>query len=194
MPDRNNYAPRLGLAYRLGDNTTIRAGFGVFYAYTGGGAAVNNMLSTPPFFVFVNLNSEPDHAADPHVPICFPVRETTTTGVSSNQDLNQRTGYLYNYNLNIQRQLRPGLLFETGFMGNTGQKQYGSVLLNQPRLPAEQGQSGVVPDAHAVSDPAARIQPEHELPVEQLQRRLREVRAAACGTTFPTRSHTPSRN
>jgi len=26
-------------------------------------------------------------------------------------------------------------LFEVGFMGNTGQKQYGSVLLNQPRLP-----------------------------------------------------------
>src|SRR5262249_55157813 len=54
-----------------------------------------------------------------------------------NQDLNQRTGYLYNYNLNIQRQLRPSLLLEAGYMGNTGQKQYGSVLLNQPRLPSD---------------------------------------------------------
>ena len=57
--------------------------------------------------------------------------------MSSNQDLNQRTGYLYNYNLNVQHQIRPGLLLETGFMGNTGQKQYGSVLLNQPALPSD---------------------------------------------------------
>jgi hypothetical protein len=67
----------------------------------------------------------------------FPGPETSTTGVSSNQDLNQRTGYLYNYNLNIQHQIRPGLLVETGYMGNTGQKQYGSVLVNQPRLPVD---------------------------------------------------------
>jgi len=47
----------------------------------------------------------------------FPGPEKTTTAVSSNQDLNQRTGYLYNYNFNIQHQLRPGLLIETGFIG-----------------------------------------------------------------------------
>jgi hypothetical protein len=134
--DWNNYAPRFGIAYRAANNTTVRAGFGVFYAYTGGGAAVNNMLSTPPFFVFANLTSSP---STPQIRMSdlFPGPETSTTGVSSNQDLNQRTGYLYNYNLNIQQQIRPGLLLETGYMGNTGQKQYGSVLLNQPRLPVD---------------------------------------------------------
>jgi hypothetical protein len=133
-PDKNNFAPRFGIAYRLANNTTIRSGFGIFYAYTGGGAAVNNMLSTPPFFVFANLTSSP---TTPQIRMAdlFPGPEKSTTGVSSNQDLNQRTGYLYNYNLNIQHQVRPGLLLETGYMGNTGQKQYGSVLLNQPRLP-----------------------------------------------------------
>jgi len=57
--DKNNFAPRFGMAYRLGNNTTVRTGFGIFYGYTGGGAAVNNMLSTPPFFVFANLTSSP---------------------------------------------------------------------------------------------------------------------------------------
>ncbi|MCZ2152117.1 MAG: TonB-dependent receptor [Bryobacterales bacterium] len=133
-PDKNNYSPRFGLAYRLGSNTTIRAGFGIFYAFSGGGAAVNNMMSTPPFFVFANLVSSP---TIPQIRMSdlFPGPEKSTTGVSSNQDLMQRTGYLYNYNLNIQHQIRPGLLIESGYMGNTGQKQYGSVLLNQPRLP-----------------------------------------------------------
>jgi hypothetical protein len=136
LPDKNNLAPRFGIAYRLGNNTTIRSGFGVFYAYTGGGAAVNNMLSTPPFFVFANLTSSP---TTPQIKMSdlFPGPDKSTTGVSSNQDLQQRTGYLYNYNLNIQQQVRPGLLIETGFMGNTGQKQYGSILVNQPRLPQD---------------------------------------------------------
>jgi hypothetical protein len=132
--DKNNYAPRFGLAYRVRNNTTVRAGAGVFYAYTGGGAAVNNMMSTAPYFVFVTLNSDPTRPTL-RVSDLFPGPEKTTTAVSSNQDLNQRTGYLYNYNFNIQHQLRPGLLIETGFIGNTAQKQYGPVLLNQPTLP-----------------------------------------------------------
>ena len=47
-PDKNNYGPRAGLAYRLTNNTTIRSGFGVFYAYTGGGAALGNMIRGVP--------------------------------------------------------------------------------------------------------------------------------------------------
>src|SRR5581483_2685934 len=135
-PDKNNFGPRVGLAYRMTNSTTVRSGFGIFYAYSGGGAAVNNMLSTPPFFVFANLVSSP---TTPQIRMSdlFPAASQSTTGVSSNQDLHQRTGYLYNYNLNIQHQIRPGLLLETGYMGNTGQKQYGSVLLNQPSLPAD---------------------------------------------------------
>ena len=131
--DANNYAPRFGLAYRLGSNSTIRAGVGVFYAFTGGGAAFNNMNSTPPYFVFVNLTSSPTRP-EIRMSDLFPGPEKTTSAVGSNQDLNQRTGYIYNYNLNIQHQLRPGLLLETGFMGNTAHKQYGNMLMNQPRL------------------------------------------------------------
>ncbi len=134
-PDRNNYAPRLGMAYRLGSSTVIRGGAGIFYAFSGGGAAVGNMMSTPPYFVFVTLTSS---STRPEIRMSdlFPGPEKTTSAVNSNQDLNQRTGYLYNYNLNIQHQLKPGLLIETGYIGNTGQKQYGSVLMNQPRLPS----------------------------------------------------------
>lgn len=132
--DANNFGPRFGLAYRVTNKTVVRTGFGVFYGFTGGGAAVNNMMSTPPFFVFANLVSSPTRP-EIRMSDLFPGPERSTTGVSSNQDLQQRTGYLYSYNLNIQQQIKPGLLVEAGFMGNTGQKQYGSVLLNQPRLP-----------------------------------------------------------
>jgi outer membrane receptor protein involved in Fe transport len=32
-PDRNNWAPRLGLAYQLGQKTVIRSGYGVSYVH-----------------------------------------------------------------------------------------------------------------------------------------------------------------
>jgi outer membrane receptor protein involved in Fe transport len=35
-PDRNNVGPRVGFAYRLGSNTVLRGGGGIFYASTTG--------------------------------------------------------------------------------------------------------------------------------------------------------------
>jgi hypothetical protein len=153
-PDKNNYGPRAGLAYRLTNNTTIRSGFGVFYAYTGGGAALGNMLSTAPFFVFVTLNSDPTRPTF-RVADLFPGPEKTTTAVGGNQDLNQRTGYFYNYNLNIQHQLRPGLLVEASYLGNTAQKQYGPVLVNQPRLPVNK----ITPESYLTRIPYPTLAP-----------------------------------
>lgn len=134
-PDRNNYAPRFGFAYRLTSRTTIRSGAGVFYVYNGGGPSLTSMMSTPPYFVYATLVSSPTRP-EIRVQDLFPPPDKSATGVTRNQDLNQRTGYLYNYNLNVQHQIRPGLLVEAGYMGNTGQKQYGDILLNQPRLPS----------------------------------------------------------
>jgi len=135
-PDRNNWGPRVGITYRLTNTTTIRAGAGVFYAYSGGGAVLGSMASTAPYFVYATPVSS---STKPEIRMSdlFPPPEKSTTGVGSNQDLKQRTGYLFNYNFNLQHQIRPGLLFETGYMGNTGQKQYGSVMVNQPRLPTD---------------------------------------------------------
>jgi hypothetical protein len=134
--DKNDYAPRLGLAYRLTENTTVRMGAGVFYALNQGGMTLVPLTSTPPFYMRANLTSSPTRP-ELFLSRLFPSPLETTTGVTSNLDLRKRTGYIYNYNFNIQRQLRPGLLLELGYMGNTGHKQIGTRLLNQPRLPAD---------------------------------------------------------
>lgn len=134
--DKNNFAPRLGIAYRLGAKSTIRLGTGIFYTLNGSSAALSRMTVTVPFLVSVNLTSSP---TTPELSLSnlFPAPEATSASLSGNVDRNRRTGYLHAYNLNIQHQVRPGLLFETGYLGNTGQKQEGMVLVNQPRLPAD---------------------------------------------------------
>jgi len=133
--DPNNFAPRLGIAYRLGEKTTIRAGAGVFYALNTGGSVINPMMSTAPFFVVATVTSSP---TTPQLQLSnlFPAADQVKTAVSTNVDLNKRDGYIFQYNVSVQRALGSGLMLETGYIGNTGQKQIGSVFINQPLLPS----------------------------------------------------------
>lgn len=41
-PDKNNFAPRIGLAYSVNPKTVIRAGFGVFYGQPRGSEFSSN--------------------------------------------------------------------------------------------------------------------------------------------------------
>lgn len=133
--DYNDVAPRLGLAYRLGSKTTVRAGTGVFYALSIGGDSLNNMTNVAPYFVVANLTSSPTRP-EIFLSQLFPRPEQTNASVGGNIDPRRRTGYIYQYNFNVQHQVRPGLLVETGYFGNTGQKQPGPIFVNQPRLPS----------------------------------------------------------
>ena len=104
--------------------------------------------------------------------------------VTSNQDLSRRTGYIYQYNFTIQHQLRPNLLLETGYLGNTGQKQVGTVWVNQPRLPENPAAPTPFAAEIALSESKPGVQPEHELSVVELQRGIRKARAASVGWTL----------
>lgn len=134
--DWNNFAPRLGIAYRLGEKTSIRAGGGVFYALNGGQTTFDTMAMTAPFYVTASLTSS---STVPQLAMStlFPSAIQTPASVSQNHDLGARTGYIYQYNLSLQRQVRPGLLVESGYIGNTAMKQQGTVNVNQPRLPSD---------------------------------------------------------
>ncbi|MBI2688600.1 MAG: TonB-dependent receptor [Acidobacteria bacterium] len=135
ITDKNNFMPRLGLAYRLGQKTVIRAGGGIFSLLNTGGATLNGIMSTVPFFVQANLISS---STTPTIVASnlFPTAAQAAGSIGSHNDLKRRDGYMYSYNFNIQHQLSSTLLLETGYIGNTGHKQVGSVYVNQPRLPS----------------------------------------------------------
>ncbi|MGH9627853.1 MAG: hypothetical protein ACRD7E_05885, partial [Bryobacteraceae bacterium] len=103
--DANDLAPRFGIAYRLGSNTVIRSGFGVFHALNTGGATLVSMTSTLPYFVNATIQSS-NTVPQVFVQDLFPAPEQVPAGaVTSNQNLSRRTGYIYQYNFNIQHQL-----------------------------------------------------------------------------------------
>ncbi|MFB3922961.1 MAG: TonB-dependent receptor domain-containing protein [Terriglobia bacterium] len=130
-PDRNNWAPRVGLAYKLNPKTTLRAGFGVFYDPEN--AKRDDIKFNPPFYREYStdpyLDAYPDDpsqfswsfwsVAPPDFtdPGSFPKGYTT-----HNTALNLRTGYSEQYSFAVQRELPAGMLLEAAYVGSQAHK------------------------------------------------------------------------
>jgi carboxypeptidase family protein/TonB-dependent receptor-like protein len=139
-PDRNNFAPRLGIAYTLTPKTVIRTGAGVFFGSPRGSEFGSFQLS-PPFVIDTTLNSSalvPDLIGR-----AFPVPVVRTPSgqiaLSSNTnvfvlDQNFRTNYTYEWNFSIQRELAANWLLETAYVGNSAHKLTSRDLPNQAYL------------------------------------------------------------
>jgi hypothetical protein len=136
-PDRNNFAPRIGVAYSLSPKTVIRMGSGVFYGEPRGNEFGSFQLS-PPFVIDSTIVSSalvPDLVGRAFPPVN--VRDasgniivTPNTNVFS-MEPNFRTNYTYQWTFNIQREIRGGWLAEIGYIGNSAHKLTGRVLANQ---------------------------------------------------------------
>ncbi len=129
-------APRLGLAYRLGDRTVIRAGAGIYYlpsntyfANAPWGQTINqygtSWLSTldggvTPYYTISNpfpngFNQTPGNL--PHAQA-----QAALIGGSIGQTplLNLAYPYQGQWNFTVQRQLPAGMALEAAYAGNTG--------------------------------------------------------------------------
>ncbi len=140
QPDRNNFAPRIGIAYAATPKTVIRTGFGVFYGQPRGSEFSSFQLS-PPFVIDTTLTSNPN--VPDLVGRLFPrvqVRDAAgKIALAPNVnvfslDANWRTNYTWQWNFGIQRELANGLLWETAYVGNAAHKLTGRDLPNQAFL------------------------------------------------------------
>ena len=126
-PDHNNIAPRFGLAYRLGDKHTVRAGYNVFYMSNYLWEA-QGVRGNWPFAIsenFSNLNdrfpinpAETTFSPDLDVQFGSPVPPNAQHIVPRRN----RTSYTQQWNLHLQRQLAEDLMVELGYVGNRGLK------------------------------------------------------------------------
>ncbi|MBS1823772.1 MAG: TonB-dependent receptor [Acidobacteria bacterium] len=140
QPDKNNFAPRIGIAYSVSPKTVIRTGFGVFYGQPRGSEFSSFQLS-PPFVIDTTLTSNPN--VPDLIGRLFPrvqVRDGAGKILLSpnvnvfSLDTNWRTNYTWQWNFGIQRELANGLLLETGYVGNAAHKMTGRDLPNQAVL------------------------------------------------------------
>jgi hypothetical protein len=131
--DKNNFAPRVGLAWTLDQeqNTVLRAGYGVYYdqsALAPGEALYFNA----PFFdlsLFFSLPGLPLTLSNPF-PRNFPF-PLPKSALAVQRDL--RTPYMQHWNVNVQRQLGRSRVLEVGYVGSKGTKLLTARDINQPR-------------------------------------------------------------
>lgn len=147
-PDRNNWAPRLGLAYNIMPKTVVRAGYGVSYIHFNRLGGENILSFNLPHIVGVTIDQSPTSpiCAGNNFIGCFrptqagypdglisPDRASTLTTRANFTPRETRTGYVQSWHLTVQRELAKGLLLDVAYVGNHSVKLIALADYNQAR-------------------------------------------------------------
>jgi hypothetical protein len=131
QPDRNNFAPRLGIAWRPGQGRTVlRAGCGVYYDQ-GALATGEGLYFNAPYFDFKLFVPYPPitlSLSDPF-PQNFPIA-VPSSALAYQSDL--RTAYTDQWNISLQQEFSNNRVAEVAYVGTKGSKLLGARDLNQP--------------------------------------------------------------
>jgi outer membrane receptor protein involved in Fe transport len=120
-PDRNNFAPRLGIAWKPWQKTVVRAGYGVNYNIGQYGLMATQFGFQPPFAVAqINPAQTPTSLT---LQNGFP----PSLGASPNHitntyaaDPDYRLAYVQSWNLNIQQEIKGSMVLNVGYTGAKG--------------------------------------------------------------------------
>jgi Carboxypeptidase regulatory-like domain/TonB dependent receptor/TonB-dependent Receptor Plug Domain len=119
--DKNNFAPRVGVAWAVTPKTVFRAGGGIFYDLTDLNPLFRLAAGLPDNIAqtLTSNNFTPQYRG-------FDVFGPNVVGPSQLQgagiDLNERTSYSMQWNANLQRELAKDLVVEAGYIGTMGLK------------------------------------------------------------------------
>lgn len=123
-PDRNNFAPRVGIAWKPLRKTVIRAGYGINYNTGAYQKIVQQLAFQPPFAVTqTNVESLTTPFASPlTLQDGFPPPAPDSVTNSYGVDPNYRLGYVQIRNLDIQQEIRPTLILNLDYTGTKGSR------------------------------------------------------------------------
>jgi len=122
-PDRNNFAPRVGLAWSpagAGGKTVVRSGFGVYYS-----AMQNDDFSAPHESTAARYALSSADVANLSYPLTPFLSQLQDQGASPKAiDRHRRDIYFENWDLMLQRQLGHSFIGQIGYVGDEGHKLY----------------------------------------------------------------------
>jgi trimeric autotransporter adhesin len=131
-PDRNNWSPRLALAWKLPSkrSTLVRAGYGIYYNGQAYLQFTNILAQQPPFAVSNSVNTSTSEV----LTLGQGFMTTTQRDVTNTFAVarNYRTPYAGTWNVSIQRDLPGGFFAEIGYLGTKGTRLDIRTLPNQP--------------------------------------------------------------
>lgn len=141
-PDWNDFAPRIGLAYKLTDKLVFRTGFGIFFVPSLGDENPIGFSTNTPWQSTAGGNgiSPGDSISNPFPNGFIPIvgkSQGAATGLGQGITAvltSHPNGYTENYSADFQYQLTNNTLLELGYSGNQGRKlslAYQTLNLNQ---------------------------------------------------------------
>ncbi|MGH9629368.1 MAG: hypothetical protein ACRD7E_13695, partial [Bryobacteraceae bacterium] len=123
--DRNDFGPRFGFAYRAGDKSVIRGGYGVYFAgyeAMGGG---EYLQTNPPFHYKAQIATDriqPTLSLQEGLPSDLPTAQNAANIRLSSYDRGGRHTYSQQWSFSIQRELPANSLVEIGYQANAAHK------------------------------------------------------------------------
>lgn len=140
IADKNNWDPRIGLAWRLDNKSVLRAGFGMFHNpllstdrdTTIGFSRATTSIVAQPDGVTPLFNLSNPFPSGILAPTGNSLGMSTALGLSiSGPQHNRKTPYQQQWSFDIQRQLPLGVVIDVGYTGTHGVALPGTVALNQ---------------------------------------------------------------
>lgn len=139
--DLNNFAPRLGLAYKLTSKTVIRAGFGRSFFISNYGGGFYFLASTYPIATQQTISQ-----ANIRAPI-FPIEQGPPAGdrpqfpssgrlkaprgqLLKHRPYDNKSEYVDSWNFSIERQLTQDLRISVAYVGNVGRQLWRTLNVN----------------------------------------------------------------
>ncbi|HEX4165829.1 MAG TPA: TonB-dependent receptor [Bryobacteraceae bacterium] len=129
-PFNGGFAPRLGLAYKVDNNTVVRAGYGVFYTQAfypgwGGGMSLDGFNPKVSFSdsqsgyvpAFYLDNGFPAYSRAPDISA---TADNGTSGPNYRPTYANHLSYTQQYNFTIERKLGASSIASVAFVGNKG--------------------------------------------------------------------------
>jgi len=123
-PDRNNVAPRVGIAWKPLPKTVVRSGYGINYNTGAFQTIVQQLAFQPPFAVTAtNIQTTAGQLTlQCGFPTTGPCGSAPATGITNNYavDPNYRLGYVQIWNFDAQQEITPTLVLNLDYTGTKG--------------------------------------------------------------------------
>jgi hypothetical protein len=120
-PDRKDFAPRVGFAWRAGKSTVVRGGYGINYNTGQYASLIQNLAYQQPFAN--TLTNIVPAKSPPNLSIATALTHTTTpSGITNNFAINKNylLGYVQVWNLDIQETLPLNIVLNLDYNGAKG--------------------------------------------------------------------------
>ncbi len=183
-PDRNNFGPRVGIAWAPGcaNNIVIHAGYGIYFDQSSLAPSEGLYFNKPyyDFSMYFPMQGYPLTLSDPF-PANYPLQlPSSATGL----DRNMRTPYVQQWNLTIGREFGADSYFEIAYAGSKGTKILSARDANQPAASPMQPNLRPLPQFADIIYEESRGNSSYHSLQARFQQRLRSGITALASYTF----------